>query len=79
MTTQIRDWPGFMRKSTAARYCDMTVVAFEKSVAVGEIPMPIRINGEERWSRREIDARAARSENLGIHDWREDSPLYAKS
>jgi hypothetical protein len=78
MTAAIRDWPGFMRKSTAAKYCDMSVVDFEKAVMSGEMPMPIRINGEPRWVRADIDARAKGATDLGIDDWRKDAPIYAQ-
>ena len=65
------NWPGFMRRSTAARYCDMTASQFEAAVASGDLPLPQIIGGEERWSLAAID-KSRSSEDTA--DWRANQP-----
>lgn len=66
------DWPGLMKQATAAAYCDMSVQVFERAVATGALPMPVLINGAERWSRNAID----RQVSGDVDDWRSRQPLY---
>lgn len=47
--TILQVWPGFMSVETAAAYCDMRRTEFQKAVAVGDMPQPVLINGQERW------------------------------
>lgn len=47
--------PGLMKLETAAAYCDMTALQFQKAVAVGAMPQAVLINGQERWRLVEID------------------------
>lgn len=51
----VKEWPGFLRDETAARYFDMTVKEFLGAVAVGELPLPVTINGLERWKKSDLD------------------------
>ena len=41
------DWPGLMRRTTAARYCELTLAKFERAVLNGELPQPVRIGDAE--------------------------------
>lgn len=50
-----KEWPGFLRDETAARYFDMTVKEFLGAVAVGELPLPVTINGLERWKKSDLE------------------------
>lgn len=72
------DWPGLMKRTTAARYCELTLAKFERAVMNGELPLPVKINGEERWYRHEIDAINQPANDVGMNGWRKRSPLYAK-
>ncbi len=49
------DWPRMLKQATAARYCDMSVAAFEREVNAGRFPMPIKLEGGERWCRIALD------------------------
>lgn len=75
MSVPYRPWPRMMRKATAAAYCDLSVVAFEREVATGRLPMPIELAGQDRWSLAALDAALNQIESGG--DWRASSPLYA--
>jgi hypothetical protein len=70
------DWPRMMRRSTAAAYCDMTSVEFEREVAAGRLPCPAVVGGSERWSRTQIDEALDRMTGEGVPDWRASQPLY---
>lgn len=48
-------WPAALRKSLAARYCDLSVAAFERLVASGELPAPISLGKSERWATAQLD------------------------
>ena len=73
----IYDWPGLMKRATASRFCDMTPTKFERAVFSGDLPMPLKINGEERWYRHELESRPVEAPNAGSSGWRARSPLYA--
>lgn len=62
-------WPAMMRRSLAAKYCDLTVPDFEREVAQGRLPDPVDLGSGERWSRRAIDEALFRIEGGG-DDWR---------
>lgn len=49
------NWPALMPKPLAASYCGLTKPKFEEAMALGELPYPIKVAGEDRWSRVEID------------------------
>jgi hypothetical protein len=53
-------WPTLMKQATAAEYLDYTRVKFRAMVAAGIVPPGRLIEGEERWSRRELDRAADR-------------------
>lgn len=50
-----KEWPGFLRDETAARYFDMTLKEFLSAVAAGELPLAVSINGQERWKKSDLD------------------------
>lgn len=53
--TYSKEWPGFLRDETAARYFDMTLNEFMKAVAVGDLPLPYTIDGHDRWKKSDLD------------------------
>lgn len=51
----VKEWPGFLRDVNAARYFDMTLPEFLSAVGGGELPLPVTINGLERWKKSDLD------------------------
>ena len=77
MASSAPDWPGMMRRATAASYCDMKVAEFEGEVASGRFPAPVLVGREERWSRKRLDEALDRLTGTTAPDWRQGSHLYA--
>lgn len=73
----IPQWPRMMRRSTAALYCDLTSAGFEREVAAGRLPLPVGLDGEDHWSREQIDESLDRLTGAKSADWRANSPVYA--
>lgn len=71
-----RPWPKMMKRGTAAAYCDLTPVKFMQEVAAGRLPAPIKMGGEDHWSRDQIDDDIARLTGQ-TYDWRKDQPGLA--
>lgn len=71
-------WPRMMRRSTAALYCDLSVAGFEREVAAARLPLPVHLDGEEHWSRDQIDDALDRLTGDKTPDWRASAPLYAR-
>lgn len=69
-------WPAMMLRGTAAAYCDLTPVEFEREVAAGRLPMSVKLGNSEHWSRAAIDADLARIGGTST-DWRKDQPGLA--
>jgi hypothetical protein len=65
-------WPRFMKRKTAAEYCDMTEAAFEKEVMAGRLPCAVVAGGRDHWDRQAIDAAISR---IAGND---DEPAYLK-
>nr|WP_089218544.1 hypothetical protein [Sphingomonas laterariae] len=76
--TALPNWPRMMKRDTAAQYCDMSIAEFERAIASGVIPMPVRFGDRDRWSREQIDAWIARAEGDAPKDWRANAPIYAR-
>lgn len=68
--------PCMMRQATAAAYCDMSTVEFEREVAAGRLPMPVRFGNHDRWSRDTIEAAVQRLTGARVASWREKAKLY---
>ena len=72
----IPDWPRMMKRETAARYCDLSAVEFEREVAQGRLPMPIVLGNGQHWDRVVLDEHinhlSGRSD-----DWRKRQPGLA--
>lgn len=83
-------WPAMMLRKTAAAYLDMAEAAFEREVAVGALPSPVRFAGKLHWRREQIDEYIAKlfgggdwrassspfNEKPAKHDWRSESWIY---
>ena len=70
------DWPRMLRRSFAAAYCDMPVAEFERGVALGKLPQPIKVVDELRWSRVQLDEYLERMTGEAVPDFRAQSKLY---
>jgi len=68
-------WPRMMRRETAARYCELSINAFEREIAEGRLPLPVILGGQNRWSRTAIDE-AVESLSTYTGDGRAQSKLY---
>lgn len=62
-------WPAMMKRSLAARYCDLTAAEFEREVNEGRLPLPVQLGNSEHWSRRKLDE-ALEALHGGGDDWR---------
>ena len=75
--------PLLMKRKTAAAYCDMAEAAFERAVAIGDLPNPVLIGSKSYWYRVAIDKAVAvlAGDIAGAiggvtGTWREHNPLY---
>jgi predicted DNA-binding transcriptional regulator AlpA len=66
----IPHWPGMMRRSLAARYCDLSVAEFEREIAAGRLPMPVKLGNSEHWSKARMDEALERIAGGSANDWR---------
>lgn len=65
--------PMAMSRELAAQYCSLNVRDFEKAVALGELPPPFRISGQDRWNREALEI-ALGCVNDAKDDWRSKQP-----
>lgn len=75
MSNILPHWPGMMKRTTAARYCDLSVAEFEREVADGRLPMPAKLGNTEHWNKRLMDDALERISG-GANDWRAKLGLY---
>ena len=66
--------PLMLRRASAARACDMTTAQFERAICEGELPQPILIAGEERWSVAALESAVSKLCNGDVLDWRKNQP-----
>lgn len=69
-------WPMMMRRTLAARYCDLSVPEFEREVADGRLPYPVQLGKAQHWSKQQLDRALAILTGEVEEDWRVGSPLY---
>lgn len=69
--------PRMMTRGRAAHYCDLTESGFEREVAAGRLPPPVKLDGKDHWSRVALDEYLARIAGEDPGDWRKVQPLYA--
>ena len=72
------DWPGAMKRKTAAAYLDMGEAAFMRLVEEGIMPQPFWLGRSDHWTRASLDRSLAALDADSEVDWRTGSPLYAK-
>jgi hypothetical protein len=71
----IPHWPALLRRDKAIAYVDLTSAKFEAAMVAGEIPCPILVGGQERWSRAQIDEYLERLTGGVDRDWLSKTPL----
>ena len=71
------NWPAMMKRSLAARYCDLTPVEFEREIAEGKLPQPVMLGKAEHWSRSGLDKALDALAGDGA-EWFNGSPLYKR-
>jgi len=71
MSRRAPAWPLTLRRDLAAVALDMSLPQFERAVASGELPQPIMLGGEERWSVKAIETAIGRLTGEDAKDWRE--------
>ncbi len=50
------EWPRYMQRSTAVRYCDMSETTFAENLRRGGLPPPLQMpTGMLLWDRNDID------------------------
>lgn len=67
-------WPMMLKRQTAAAYCDLSVAEFEREVAAGRLPFPVKLGNSEHWNRDRLDAALDR---LAGNDWESALGLVA--
>lgn len=77
MSSRPPTWPRMMRRGLAAAYCDLSTSAFEREIARGRLPLPIKFGDEDHWSRDQIDEALDRLTGTGVPDWRKEQPGLA--
>jgi len=66
------DWPRAMKRATAAAYLDLSEAAFEREVASGRLPLPVKLGGRDHWNRSAIDEAIDRLNGpTDTPDWRQ--------
>ena len=69
--------PRMMTRGRAAHYCDLSAAEFEREVAAGRLPLPVKLGKQDHWSRAALDEYLARIAGEAGDDWRKGQPLYA--
>lgn len=69
--------PRMMTRARASHYCDLSEQAFEREIAAGRLPPPIKLGGRDHWSRVSLDESLAQIAGEAANDWRKEQPLYA--
>ena len=49
-------WPGFMLKTTLAKYLQVCPATITNELLLGRLPEPITLGGRDHWSKEEVDA-----------------------
>lgn len=63
-------------RRNAAAYCDLSESEFEREVAAGNLPLPVKLGKRDHWSRAALDEHIERLAGERSDDWRKNSPLY---
>lgn len=69
--------PRMMTRGRAAHYCDLSEAEFEREVAAGRLPLPVKLGNRDHWSRVALDEALSSLAGESAGDWRKEQPLYA--
>lgn len=75
MNAPLPFWPAMLRRDLAMAYVDLTSAKFEAAMLAGEIPYPIMVGGQERWSRQQMDEYLEKLTGGIDRDWLSKTPL----
>lgn len=64
--------PRMLLQREAARYCGLSVPAFEREIAAGRLPLPVMLGKKEHWCIKALDKALDALTGQG------DLPLYRK-
>jgi predicted DNA-binding transcriptional regulator AlpA len=64
-----------MRRTLAARYCDLSVAEFEREIAEGRLPMPVKLGNSEHWNKAQLDSALEKISGGGVTSWRAELGL----
>lgn len=77
MATEFPYPPRMMLRPRAAHYCDLTEPGFEREVAAGRLPLPVKLDGKDHWSRAALDEALARiAGEAGQEGWMAEQPFF---
>jgi predicted DNA-binding transcriptional regulator AlpA len=57
-------------------YCDLSVAEFEREIADGRLPMPVKLGNSEHWSKMGLDRALEQLAGGADNDWRTKLGLY---
>jgi predicted DNA-binding transcriptional regulator AlpA len=77
MNAPLPNWPRMMKREKACAYVDLSQAEFEREIASGRLPQPVKLGNHPHWSRAELDACIDKLTGNAEEDWRARSPLYA--
>lgn len=65
-------WPAAMKRSTAAKYCDLSVTEFELAVSEETLPgpMPIALGRHPHWNKAQLDTALEKISGGQALNWR---------
>lgn len=73
-----RSWPRMMKRATAALYCELSIAGFEREIASGRLPVPVKLDGTDHWCKvtldEHLDVLAGRTSG---YDWEREQPGLA--
>ncbi len=76
MASAMPHWPAMMLRPMAASYCSLSAAEFEREIADGRLPMPVKLGNKEHWSKRKMDEALERIAGGSANDWRAKLGLY---
>ena len=71
-------WPRMMKRATAAAFCDLSEAEFDREVAAGRLPIPVKLGRADHWSHQHLVDALAKIEGAVANDWRQRANHYAQ-
>lgn len=68
-----------MKRATAALYCELSIAGFEREIAAGRLPIPVKLDNTDHWCRVQLDEAIdlLTGRVSGAYDWEKDQPGLA--